>query len=99
MSRGWSREKKKKKKPHRDLSGYAGGSLGTLAVHGYSLRANCQKLATEQQNLKDKKKSLKKEQEQIKEQKEYRKTDQYVEDVAREKFGLVYDNEIVFKAE
>ena len=69
--------------------------VGTLAVHGYSLRANCQKLATEQQNLKDKKKSLKKEQE----QKEYRKTDQYVEDVAREKFGLVYDNEIVFKAE
>ena len=44
--------------------------VGTLAVHGYSLRANCQKLATEQQNLKDKKKSLKKEQEQIKEQKE-----------------------------
>mgnify|MGYP002324914183 CR=1 FL=1 len=73
--------------------------VGTLAVHGYSLRANCQKLATEQQNLKDKKKSLKKEQERIKEQKEYRKTDQYVEDVAREKFGLVYDNEIVFKAE
>ena len=34
--------------------------VGTLAVHGYSLRANCQKLATEQQNLKDKKKSLKK---------------------------------------
>ena len=65
--------------------------VGTLAVHGYSLRANCQKLATEQQKLK--------EQEQIKEQKEYRKTDQYVEDVAREKFGLVYDNEIVFKAE
>ena len=64
--------------------------VGTLAVHGYSLRANCQKLATEQQNLKDKKKSLKK---------EHRKTDQYVEDVAREKFGLVYDNEIVFKAE
>ena len=102
MSRGWSREKKKKKKPHRDLSGYAACAasfVGTLAVHGYSLRANCQKLATEQQNLKDKKKSLKKEQEQIKEQKEYRKTDQYVEDVAREKFGLVYDNEIVFKAE
>ena len=68
--------------------------VGTLAVHGYSLRANCQKLATEQQNLKDKKKSLKKEQEQIKEQKEYRKTDQYVEDVAREKFGLVYDNSL-----
>lgn len=73
--------------------------VGTLAVHGYTLRANCQKLATEQSNLKEKKKSLEKEQEDIKEQAEYRKTDQYVEDVAREKFGLVYDNEIIFKAE
>lgn len=73
--------------------------VGTLAVHGYTLRANCQKLATEQSNLKEKKKNLKKEQEKIKEQSEYRKTDQYVEDVAREKFGLVYDNEVIFKAE
>lgn len=72
--------------------------VGTLAVHGYTLRANCQKLAAEQSNLKEKKKELKKEQEEIKEQADYRKTDQYVEDVAREKFGLVYDNEIVFKA-
>lgn len=73
--------------------------MGTLAVHGYTLRANCQKLATEQSNLKEKKKSLEQEQEDIKEQAEYRKTDQYIEDVAREKFGLVYDNEIIFKAE
>ena len=73
--------------------------VGTLAVHGYTLRVNCQRLAEEQKNLKEKKKSLKKEQEKIKEQKEYRKTDQYVEDASREKFGLVYDNEIVFKAE
>lgn len=73
--------------------------VGTLAIHGYTLRANCQKLATEQSNLKEKKKSLKKEQEQIKEQAAYRKTNQYVEDVAREKFGLVYENEVIFKAE
>ncbi len=73
--------------------------VGTLAIHGYTLRANCQRLAAEQNNLKEKKKNLKKEQEEIKEQTEYRKTDQYVEDVAREKFGLVYDNEVIFKAE
>ena len=73
--------------------------VGTLAVHGYTLRVNCQRLAEEQNSLKEKKKNLKKEQEKIKEEKEYRKTDQYVEDVAREKFGLVYDNEIIFKAE
>lgn len=43
--------------------------VGTLAVHGYSLRANCQKLATEQQNLKDKKKSLKKNRSRLKNKK------------------------------
>lgn len=73
--------------------------VGTLAVHGYTLRVNCQKLTEEQSNLEEKKKSLTREREKIKEQSEYRKTDQYVEDVAREKFGLVYDNEIIFKAE
>lgn len=73
--------------------------IGTLAIHGYTLRANCQQLATEQAVLKEKKKNLKKEQEEIKEQAAYRNTDQYVEDVAREKFGLVYDNEVIFKAE
>lgn len=73
--------------------------VGTLAVHGYTLRVNCQKLAEQQSNLEKKKKSLTREREKIKEQSEYRKTDQYVEDVAREKFGLVYDNEIIFKAE
>lgn len=73
--------------------------VGILAIHGYTLRANCQQLATEQENLKEKKKDLKKEKEKIKEHSAYRNTDQYVEDVAREKFGLVYDNEVVFKAE
>ena len=73
--------------------------VATLGIHGYVLRANCQKLATQQENLKEKKKDLKKEQEEIKEEEKYRKTDEYVEEVAREKFGLVYDNELVFKAE
>lgn len=31
--------------------------------------------------------------------KEYMQTDEYVEDVAREKLGLVYENEIVFMKE
>jgi cell division protein DivIC len=73
--------------------------LTTLVVQGVSLRNNCQKLATEQSELKEKKKSLKQEKEKIKEQEEYSKTDEYVEDIAREKFGLVYDNEIIFKPE
>jgi cell division protein DivIC len=72
--------------------------LGTLVVHGVSLRANCQKLAAEQTQLEEKKKSLEKEKEDIEEKKEYMKTDKYIEEVAREKFGLVYNNEIIFKA-
>ncbi len=72
--------------------------VGTLAIHGYTLRANCQRLETEQSHLKEKKKELEREQKEIKEQSAYRNTDEYIEDVARKKFGLVYDNEIVFKA-
>lgn len=70
----------------------------TLAIHGYTLRANCQKLRTEQSNLLEKKKELEREQKEIEEQSAYRNTDEYIEDVARKKFGLVYDNEVVFKA-
>ena len=34
----------------------------------------------------------------IEEQKKYMQTNEYIEEMAREKFGLVYDDEIVFKA-
>lgn len=37
--------------------------------------------------------------EEIEELDEYVGTDQYIEDVAKEKLGLVYPNEILFKAE
>lgn len=72
--------------------------LMTLIWQGISLNANCQKLATEQSQLEEKKKALKEEQEAIKDKAKYMKTDAYIEDVAREKFGLVYKNEIIFKA-
>ena len=44
------------------------------------------------------KKELEEEREEIKNRSEYMKTDAYIEDVAREKFGLAYDDEIIFKA-
>lgn len=37
--------------------------------------------------------------EEIEEMKQYMKTDEYAEEVAREKLGLVKDNEIVFEEE
>lgn len=42
---------------------------------------------------------LKKEREQIEAEREYVKTDRYVEKIAREKLGLVYENEIIFQAD
>lgn len=71
--------------------------LATLVIQGAGLRADCQRLETEQNQLVQKKKNLQKEQEKIKEKEDYMKTDEYIEDIAREKFGLVYDNEIIFK--
>ena len=72
--------------------------LSTLVVQGVSLRANCQKLATEQSQLQEKKEDLEKEKQEIQDKAQYMKTDRYIEDVAREKFGLVYEDEIIVKA-
>lgn len=71
--------------------------LSTLVVQGYNLKVNCKRLAAEQTQLEAKKKSLQKEQQDIKDKSAYMKTDKYIEEVAREKFGLVYENEIIFK--
>lgn len=97
-----SRRNKKLKRRRKNLylaMAVVGVFLATLVVQGVSLRSECQKLATEQAQLHDKIKSLKKEKKEIEEQKEYTRTDAYVEEVAREKFGLVYEDEIIFKAE
>ena len=48
--------------------------------------------------LEAKKSDLEKEAKSIEEQKKYMQTNEYIEEMAREKFGLVYDDEIVFKA-
>lgn len=39
------------------------------------------------------------EQQRLKEYEEYTQSPQYIEDIAKSKLGLVYDNEIVFKEE
>ncbi len=73
--------------------------LSFLAVEGYYLRADCQKKMSEKAQLQAKKERLLEEREQIKKDAAYMQTDEYIEDVAREKFGLVYEDEIIFKPE
>ncbi len=68
---------------------------GTLGIHGIALKSNCLTLEEKQKELET---DLKKEQESIQEKQAYMQTDEYVEYIARQKFGLVYDNEIIFKA-
>ena len=71
---------------------------GTLAIHSFSLKAECQDLLRQKQELEARKKKKKNEKESIQEQQAYMQTDDYVEYIARQKFGLVYDDEIIFKA-
>ncbi len=71
----------------------------TLGFHSISLRAEARELQEQESMLKEKKKDLEKEKKSIDEQRVYMQTNEYVEDVARNKFGLVYEDEVVFKAE
>lgn len=71
---------------------------GTLAVHGISLKSECQALEEKERELEAKKADLEEEEKSIQEKQAYMQTDEYVEHIAREKFGLVYENEIIFKA-
>ncbi|MBO5489713.1 MAG: septum formation initiator family protein [Eubacterium sp.] len=93
---------KKKKKRRTSLilvMTIIGLFLCTLVIQGVNLRADCKALQQQQTELKAQKKQLQKEKKAIKEKSEYMETDQYIEDTAREKFGLIYDDEIIFKPE
>lgn len=70
----------------------------TLFVQSFSLKAECQEMQQQQQELEAKRADLEKERKSIQEKQEYMKTDEYVEYIARRKFGLVYEDEIIFKA-
>lgn len=55
--------------------------------------------AQQKVELEQEKKQLEKEAEQIEEHKAYVQTKSYIEEVAREKLGLVYEDEIIFEAQ
>ena len=73
--------------------------LGGLTVQSKNLEARIAvydaKAAALEESIENEKDSTQK----IDEQKEYMQTDEYVAEVARDKLGLVKDNEIVFEEE
>ena len=67
--------------------------------YSISLGAELQDKNAQITELEKEKKAEKQRTEEIEEYKEYVGTDEYVEDTARDKLGMVKENEILFKAE
>lgn len=70
-----------------------------VSMSSISLRAKEAEYQVQEQELKQQLKEEKARTKEIKELGEYVGTDEYVEDVAKEKLGLIHEDEIIFKAE
>lgn len=71
----------------------------TLSVASISLHKKNQEYKVQEAELEKQLEEEKLRAEEIDELEEYVGTDEYIEDVAKEKLGLVYPNEILFEAE
>lgn len=71
----------------------------TLSVASISLHKKKQNYKAQEAELMEQLEEEKLRAEEIDELEEYVGTDEYIEDVAKEKLGLVYPNEILFEAE
>lgn len=96
---------KKKKKIGYNYLGMAGIAvialvlLGSLMVQSKTLQQRLDYYDSKAVALEKSIDSEKERTKEIEAEKEYMKTDEYVEEAAREKLGLVKDNEIVFQEE
>lgn len=72
---------------------------GTILYKQNTLRAQGKEYASQISELKKEKKELTEKKKDLEAFKEYVKTDDYIEETAREKFGLVHKGEIIFEPE
>lgn len=100
--------KKRKNKINKRKSDKLGSMLIGLVVvllcclvgyNAISLRHKSDELASQQTSLEEKIKTAEKTSEELDAKEQYMKTKKYVEDVAEEKLGLVYKDEIIIKPE
>lgn len=73
--------------------------LGALLYEGQNLKSQLNFYQEKEASLNDQIEEEKERTEEIDKTKEYMETDEYAEDVARNKLGLVKDNEVVFEEE
>ena len=70
-----------------------------ISVNSVSLKAKEEHYQAQEQELEEQIREEKARTKEIEELSEYVGTDEYVEDVAKEKLGLIHENETIFKAE
>lgn len=73
--------------------------LIVVAVNSIELREKKAYYSQKEQTLKEQIEAEEKRAEEIEEYEKYTQTKKYIEDVAKEKLGLVYEGEIIFKDE
>ena len=71
--------------------------VAAVGANSYSLKAKEKKYAAEEEALNQLIEQEKSRTEELKQFETYTKTKKYAEEVAKDKLGLVYDNEIIFK--
>ena len=71
----------------------------TLVYKQNTLKAKEREYAVQIKELEKQKKECIKKKKEIEEFKDYVETNEYIEEVAREKFGLVYEDEVIFEPE
>lgn len=73
--------------------------LCVLFIQGSKLQGKAQVYAAREAALTEEIEKEKERTQEIEDQKKYIETNQYVEEVARQKLGLVYPNETIYKAD
>ena len=72
---------------------------GTLAYRSWRIHQEAQAYAAQEERLQEQIREEQERQAEIEQRAEYLNSDKYIEDLARDKLGLIYENEIIFKKE
>lgn len=73
--------------------------LVVVAINNYNLKKKLARYKEKEQILTEQLEEERKRTEEIQEFQKYTKTKKYIEEVAREKLGLVYEDEIIIQTE
>lgn len=92
-------KKKRKKRSYFAIAIVVLFLCGLVTYQKYELIDTLEQNQKQLDALEERKKGLLKEREEISDYEDYVQTKKYVEEIAREKLGLVYKDEIIFQSE